>query len=111
MTDVKTKALLITVRKVLSVHCWSGECCELRALIDAALAEPSTQWAPDPFWGGRSVEARVNGCYVEIHDVDYDDEFPWQWSISRSEIAESGNAKTKEAAMEAALKFVKELTR
>lgn len=87
--------------------------CDRCQRIDAALAEraPSIDWQPDRFYGNGSVEARVNGCYVEVHDIDYDDEFPWQWSVSRSEIAESGNAKTREAAIESVFRFVKERTR
>ena len=71
--------------------------------IDAVLAEPSVAWAPEPFWGGDAVEARVDGCYIDVHALDDAEEFPWQWSVSRTEIAECGEAKTKQAAMEAAL--------
>ncbi len=41
MTEVKKlRALLADARGVLSRGCWSGECCRVRARIDAAFAEP-----------------------------------------------------------------------
>jgi hypothetical protein len=40
----KLRALLADARNLLSLDCWSGRCCTMRARIDAALAEPMENW-------------------------------------------------------------------
>jgi hypothetical protein len=40
VTNAELLALLRESRNALSQGCWNGSCCEVRARIDAALAEP-----------------------------------------------------------------------
>lgn len=75
--------------------------------IDAELEKPAIEWMPDTFWGEDAVEARVDGFYLSVHPIPFEDGDSWDWDVSRSEVAESGSAPTKEAAIAAAIKAVR----
>jgi hypothetical protein len=86
---------------------------ELRERIHAELARPpdppmvDVEWVPDTFWGDGALEARAQGFYLSVHLIPFEDDGSWDWDVSRSEVAESGSAPTKEAAIAAAIKAVR----
>ena len=105
LSDVKRlRALLEAARMYLTMNGGSADDRIVRC-IDEELARPEIEWTPDTFWGEGAIEARVDGVHVNVYPIEWaDDDAPWNWSISRSEIGEVGDAATKEEAVAAALK-------
>jgi hypothetical protein len=94
----KLRALLAEAWDELLAQHDSEDRIKLANRIDAALAEPALGWKTDSVFGDESVEKKVEGFYLSVYpDPAGDGE--WCWSLSRSEVADSGSCPTKEEAM------------
>jgi hypothetical protein len=68
----------------------------------ATLKAGTVEWKPDRFWGDDAVESNHRGFYLQVYPAPFDTD-EWDWTVSRSEVVDSGTATTKEAAIEAVI--------
>lgn len=101
----KLRLLLAEARSALDMWAssWASDRTDLFPRIDAELEKPEIEWTTDTFWGEGAVETCVDGVSISVYPIEWGDDRPWNWTISRHELAESGEAATKEEAVAAAL--------
>jgi hypothetical protein len=81
---------------------------DLREEIDSVLSKPVIDWQPDTFMGGDAIEANFAGTNLSVYFVEWADETPWNWTVSFGDMSRTRAAKTKQEAIAAAEKYLRE---